>query len=152
MMLAEVLVMGALPIALTNAGSSALTTNCPAARERGPRRLAEDSDHQGPARARPDRAGRARSPVALLAQLTPHRPSGEDRAVDVHVVGRRILPDRLDEAAIDPGGASADGVRSTERAREQGDDHRPGYARRPHVDVGSEHRAVDVLPANVEAH
>ncbi len=47
--------------------------------------------------ARPDGVGRAlESAVALLAQLTPDGPGGEIRVVDIHVVRRGILPDRLD--------------------------------------------------------
>src|SRR6266540_644912 len=90
--------------------------------------------------------------LPLLAQLTPNRPAGEVRsAVHVHVVGRRVLSDGLDKATVDAGGASADGARSPESPREQGDHDRTGHTRRRHVDVGGEHRAVDVLPAHVEA-
>src|SRR6266508_3330514 len=71
---------------------------------RPPARGARLQEHIGDP-AGPSRPGQQR-PLDLLAQLTPNRPSGEDRAVDVHVVGRRILPDRLDEAAIDASGAS----------------------------------------------
>jgi hypothetical protein len=64
-------------------------------------------------------AGRATS--GYLASLAAQRASGEiRRAVDVDVIGARILSDGLDQLWVDVLHAAADRVRAGERAAEQG--------------------------------
>src|SRR6266511_5796657 len=88
----------------------------------------------------------------LLAQLTANGSRREHGAVDVHVIGGGVLPDRLDQLLVDAGHATARGSRPRKRlVHKQGDHHRAGRSWGRNVDVRGGDRPVNVLPVEVAA-
>src|SRR6266542_2963460 len=88
----------------------------------------------------------------LLAQLTANGSRREHGAVDVHLIGGGVLPDRLDQPLVDAARAITRGSRPRQGlVHKEGDHYRAGRSWRRNVDVRGGDRPVDVLPAEVEA-
>jgi hypothetical protein len=88
----------------------------------------------------------------VKARSRPIQPPTVSRfAVNVHVVVRRILPDRLDQLPAHARDAAARAVGTREGTGEQRDHHRPGNRGGANMDVRRSHGAVDPSPAEVEA-